>query len=155
VSSEYRSHLTVLAGILEDEKPKRILEYGAGIHSTPFFLKDPNVRQLVSVEPDPDWRHRILTDYADPRLHILGSGDWDFDPADFDLVFVDNGQDGAEPLGAERVATLKAVLSVPHPTVVVHDADVPEYAAVIDDLATNYRIYPTGPDTAVIEATDK
>lgn len=153
MSNAYRTHLTVLAEVLDTERPKRVLEYGAGLHSTPFFLRASCVRQLVSVEPDRDWRHRILKDFADPRLHILAASE--FDPADFDLVFIDNGQDEAEPLGAERIATLRSVLSVPHPTVVVHDAEVPEYAAVIDDLAVKYRIYPTAPDTAVIEATNK
>lgn len=153
MSSAYKSHLTVLAGVLEDEVPARVLEYGAGIYSTPLFLRSSVVKQLVSVEPDADWRHRIVTDYGNDRLHILANGD--IDPNDFDLVFIDNGQDEAEPLGAERIATLKTVLSVPHPTVVVHDAEVPEYAAVIEELAKNYRIYPTAPDTAVIEATNK
>ena len=144
----YASHMSVLKALLNTHRPKRVLEYGAGLYSTPLFLSRPHVEQLVSVEPDPDWRHCIRSLHDDSRLHILAAGD--FRPSDFDLVFIDNGQDGAEPLGAERAATIRQVLSQKHPIVVVHDAEVPEYATAIEEYAINFSVFPTAPDTCVI-----
>ena len=37
-----------------------------------------------------------------------------------------------------------------HPPVVIHDAEVLDYATAIDELAINYSIFPTDPDTAVV-----
>ena len=33
-------------------RPKKVLEFGAGLHSTPFFLQDPELTRIVSVEAD-------------------------------------------------------------------------------------------------------
>jgi len=148
MSDVYGSHVSVLEALLNTYRPKRVLEYGAGLHSTPLFLSRPYLEQLVSIEPDPDWRHRIRKDHGDPRLHILASGD--FRPSDFDLIFIDNGQDSAEPLGAERAQTIRDVLSKKHPIVVVHDAEFPEYATAIEEYAINFSVFPTAPDTCVI-----
>jgi len=148
VSDVYGSHMSVLRAVLNTHKPKRVLEYGAGLYSTPLFLSRPHVEQLVSVEPDADWRHRIRNANDDPRLHMLAAGD--FKPSDFDLIFIDNGQDGATPLGGERAQTIRDVLSKKHPIVVVHDAEFPAYATAIEEYAINFSVFPTAPDTCVI-----
>lgn len=140
--------MSVLRAVLNTHKPKRVLEYGAGLYSTPLFLSRPHVEQLVSVEPDADWRHRIRNANDDPRLHMLAAGD--FKPSDFDLIFIDNGQDGATPLGGERAQTIRDVLSKKHPIVVVHDAEFPAYATAIEEYAINFSVFPTAPDTCVI-----
>lgn len=141
--SSYATHLPVLAEVMDRECPARVLEYGAGDISTRFFLAFP-VEHLTSVEVDKDWRGRITTN--DPRHTVLAEGQPD--ASDFGLIFIDDGQNAAE-----RTETIRAVLLRPHPAVVIHDAEV--YADVIDDLATDYRIFPTAPDTAVIEATNR
>ncbi len=148
MSDVYGSHMSVLRAVLNTHKPKRVLEYGAGLYSTPLFLSRPHVEQLVSVEPDADWRHRIRNANDDPRLHMLAAGD--FKPSDFDLIFIDNGQDGATPLGGERAQTIRDVLSKKHPIVVVHDAEFPAYATAIEEYAINFSVFPTAPDTCVI-----
>lgn len=146
MGDRYATHLPVLTKIMDRDRPARVLEYGAGTTSTSFFLNRPEVRRLTSVEVNQGWRERVTTD--DPRHTVLSGGHPD--PEGFDLIFIDDGQDAAH-----RVKSIRAVLSGPHPTVVIHDAEVPAYAQVIDELATHYAIFPTAPDTAVIEATDK
>lgn len=144
--STYATHLPVLTEVMDRERPAKILEYGAGDVSTPFFLGRTEVKQLTSVEVDELWRERVAS--SDPRHTVLSKGNPT--PGNFDLVFIDDGRDAAH-----RVETIRAVLRRPHPTVVVHDAEIRAYAQVIDDLATHYTIFPTAPDTAVIEATNR
>jgi predicted O-methyltransferase YrrM len=144
----YATHLQVLNAVLNTYKPKRVLEYGGGLHSTHLFLTRPNLESLVTVEPNPEWRSRLESIYPDERLTITASSK--LSPTNFDLIFIDNGQDGEQPLGAERRATIRSVLSRRHPIVVVHDAQVPEYATAIEEFSVDYDVYRTDPDTAVI-----
>lgn len=136
---DYASHLPVLRAMAKQLSLKQVLEFGAGLHSTPFFLSLKGLKRLVSVEDDPEWFDRIAEEFDDKRLELTRSFALDgIQAADFDLVFVDDGQDAAQ-----RVKTLCWVLNQPHPPVVVHDAAVPEYAAVISELAD-------APATAVV-----
>lgn len=145
--SRYHSHLQVLASVLAANRPERVLEYGAGHHSTPLFLARKELKQLVSVEVDLGWREVVEEKYADPRLRVLPKGNPI--PSNFDLVFIDDGTHRRD-----RMRTIRAVLSRPHPIVVIHDCEVPEYAALIDEYSTNYTVFPSDPDTAVLSATN-
>ena len=125
-------------------RPKTVLEFGAGLHSTPLFLEDPNLSRIVSVERDPDWRKKVALHCNDPRLVLRP--DKNVIPETFDFIFIDDGQDCEE-----REGTIRFVLSKRfHPPTVIHDADVPEYLQAIEELAINYSIFPTDPETAVV-----
>ena len=140
----YATHIRPLKALLAAEKPKRVLEYGGGPYSTGIFLSCDHVELVVTVETDPDWRGLLSDMYETRRHRVLSSGTPN--AQDFDLIFIDNGT-----TARERVHTIRSVLSKPHPTVVIHDAEVEEYAkAIAGHPAT---VFPTRPDTAVITAT--
>ena len=97
----------------------------------------------MSIEPDREWRERVKAEFASDKLTVLAQ--LRRKPQDFDLVFIDNGQNEQQ-----RLAAIKKVLSPPHPVVVIHDADVPAYNQAIADLAEQFSIFPPNPHTAVI-----
>ena len=137
----YSSHLPVLRSVLNSVKPKRILEFGAGLHSTPLFCKSG--AQVVSIESDPDWRKAVAWECDSPNLVLRST--YEFTPAEFDLIFVDDGE-----CPEDRIRTLRLVLPQPHPVVVIHDAEVPEYREIIEELAISHKTYKTNPDTCVV-----
>jgi predicted O-methyltransferase YrrM len=140
MADDYASHLPVLKAVCGLVRPLTVLELGSGLHSTPFFLSLP-IKRLVSVESDPEWALRVAGECIDTRLSIRTDYD-DLYPADFDLVFIDDGKSAAE-----REFSIGWVLGDRHPPTVIHDAEV--YATVISELATNYAVMPTKPETAV------
>ena len=141
---DYGSHLSVLRALLAQLKPHNVLEYGAGLFSTPEFLRRDELVRVVSVEPDPAWRQLVSKRCPDPRLVLRP--DLHVDPAFFDLIFIDNGQ-----RIEDRLEVIRFVLTRPdHPITVIHDADVPEYAAAIKELAIYHTIVATDPATAVV-----
>lgn len=139
-SDPYASHLPVLQALPSAFSIERVLELGAGLHSTPAFLALPGLKHLTSVENDPQWAARVRSD--DERHDVLvveGSIADNLPPLeDYDLVFIDDSTSAHE-----RARTIRAVLSQPHPPVVIHDAEVPEYAAAIVECGA-------GPATAVV-----
>lgn len=144
MARDYGSHVPVLRAIIGSVQPTCVLEFGCGLHSTPLFLESPRLSRIVSVEPDPEWRQKVALHCDDDRLVLRP--DRQVVPECFDLVFIDDGQQVAE-----REETIRLVLGRRnHPPVVIHDADVPEYLAAIEELAINYSIFPTDPPTAVV-----
>lgn len=139
---DYGSHLPVLRTLLAQHQPKQVLEFGAGLHSTPAFLSRSELVRLVSVEPDREWRQIVATECRDTRL-VLRT-ELDVEPTDFDLVFIDDGTNLNH-----RLQTIRRVLGPNHPLTVIHDADVPEYLTAIEELAMHYKVVPTDPSTAV------
>jgi predicted O-methyltransferase YrrM len=140
----YSSHLLLLRSLLRTARPERVLEFGAGLYSTPCFLERPELKRIVSVEADPEWRKKVAHHCDDSRLVLRP--DKRVLPDAFDLIFIDDGGSAAE-----RLDTIRFVLSQTHPTTVIHDAEVPEYAAAIKELAITYSIYDaTLPATAVV-----
>jgi len=139
----YDSHIPVLRSLLRSHRPETVLEFGAGIHSTPCFLECAQLKRLVSIEANPEWRKHVAHLCDDERL-ILRS-DRNVSPADFDLIFIDDGE-----CAAERLETIRFVLNQDHPTTIIHDAEVPEYASAIEELAINATVYPSQPATAVV-----
>ena len=92
----------------------------------------PGLEKLTSIENDPAWAERAATtdDRHEMRL-VSGPVALNIPPLeDYDLVFIDDSTSAAE-----RAQTIRAVLSQPHPPVVIHDAEVPEYARVISELS--------------------
>jgi len=128
---EYASHLPILKSLSRLLPMTRVLEFGAGFHSTPFFLGLPNLERLVSVETDREWHTRIAGAHDDERLQLRKKRPPDI--GRFDLIFIDDGTEAVH-----REATIRWVLSRPHPPVVIHDAEVPQYLSAIDQLAENH-----------------
>lgn len=145
VDDPYATHLPVLEGL--SPKPRRVLEFGGGYHSTEAFLDMDSVTKLVTVETDPEWRRRLTKRFErEDRWKLIDGSKL---PAldDFDLVFIDDGADQAH-----RIQTIGYVLSQRHPRVVIHDADHGPYQESIDALADDYRIVTDDtPWTAVVE----
>lgn len=140
----YASHLPVLRDTVHHVRPRRVLEFGGGHHSTPFFLSCDDVEELVTVETSPKWRGE-LEKYACDRLRVVEDVE---DVAGFDLVFIDDGTSAQE-----RAETIRNVLCGAHRTVVIHDVDVPEYMALIENH--EHKVWSTSPPTAVIEGNVK
>lgn len=132
----YATHLPVLRALGRQFSIRRVLEFGAGLYSTGEFLNRgsfPHLEQLVSIEEDASWRHRLQ--------HIIDDQRWDcpaVPPMDallsgagaFDLIFIDDGLKVSE-----RVLTIRAVTAARLPCVVViHDFEQMAYqqAAVFD-----------------------
>ena len=143
MTDRYATHLPVLRSMIRAVRPKTVLEFGAGFHSTPLFLEDINLERIVSVESSPEWRRKVAFFCDDQRLVLRA--DKRVVPELYDLIFIDDGESAAE-----RASTIRFVLGGPHPPVVIHDAEVLDYATAIDELAINYSIFPTDPDTAVV-----
>lgn len=120
---------------------RRVLEFGAGDHSTPFFLSLSDLEQLWSVETDPAWRARASSQDA---RHTVSEAVPPLD--DFDFVFIDDGQNASD-----RELTIRNVLGAPHPIVAIHDAEVSEYRTAIRELATDVVVCCLDtPHTAVV-----
>jgi hypothetical protein len=136
----YESHLAVL-----DTLPfKHVLEFGAGEHSTAFFIE--RAISVTSVETDPEWLDWATLKYLDAdNLTLTRTRPKSL--AKFDLVFIDDGQ-----TSKQRVETLTWVMSRKNrPMTVVHDAEVPEYRAVLDGMCTMYELRcEQSPFTAVV-----
>jgi len=146
----FGSHVPVLESLRP--RPKRVLEFGVGDHSTSAFLSMKSVTRLVSVETDIGWRERVSNEH---RKH-LKSGRWrlldetdEVPPlTDFDLVFIDDGL-----LPAQRHETIARVLGQKHPRVVIHDADYAPYVESIEAFSSDFRIEDAySPYTAVVDA---
>lgn len=108
MSDPYATHLPVLKAVSEAVKLRRVIEFGAGAHSTPFFL-DLKLQRFVSIESDEEW--------TDERAEV--HPEWTGSLSEFDLVLIDDGQNATE-----RTATIERVLAGDHPLTVIHDAEV-------------------------------
>lgn len=143
-SSPYATHLSVLDKL---DRPKKVLELGAGAYSTPYFLE--HAKSVVSLETSPEWYAWVSDNFENRKLDLRLVEDIPralekIDLTKFDLVFVDNGDSAAE-----RGAVIRAVLSKPHPTVVVHDAEV--YGGLLNELAPGHEVFrDEEPWTAVV-----
>lgn len=138
----YASHLPILRAVLAAYKPKRVLELGSGPHSTPLFL-DAGVK-LTSLETDDDWFMQA-EERGDFDVRLVENVAESL-PAltDYDLVFVDD----SDTLD-DRLATIRAALSQPHPLTVLHDAEVPEYRAAITELSRCIFVCTVDPHVAI------
>lgn len=140
----YATHLPVLEGL--KPKPKKVLEFGYGNHSTKAFLAMKSVTKLVTVEADATWRANAEK-IKDKRLEVVEAFDGDL--TDFDLVFIDNGQNPHE-----RMDTMVRVLGQPHPKVVIHDIDYQPYLDTLKAYTSKYGLHTAlVPNTAIVEAT--
>ena len=138
----YATHLPVLRAVLATYSPKRVLELGAGPHSTPLFL-EAGVR-LTSLETNAEWFMKA-EEKANFDIRLVENAADSLPPLTrYDLVFVDDSHDAEH-----REQTLRAVLSQPHPLTVIHDAEIPEYRMVMRELSDPLYVCALEPQTAL------
>jgi hypothetical protein len=126
----YSTHLPILAALGIITQPKRVLEYGSGLISTPAFLNRavfPKLKHLASFENSREWHERVSSCIGDdPRIELRLSDGPIKDavmPADLsavDLVFVDD----SDELGrAQTIAAIAGFVPQGIP-VVIHDLEL-------------------------------
>jgi predicted O-methyltransferase YrrM len=140
---EYATHLPVLRGY----RPRTVLEFGPGLHSTAHFLSLPCLKRLVSIEHNQEWHDRLALKFQDPRWELRRSiPPWPA-PRNFDLVLIDDGD-----TYTQRVETIRWVLKRKHPVVVIHDAEVGAYKELLEGV--DHFVYDAlTPHTAVVAAS--
>ena len=129
-SEPYSTHLPILCALGASIQPKRVVEYGSGLISTPAFLDRslfPNLESLLSFESNQPWYETVARNTGDdPRLDLrltasvikdaVASGDI----AKADLVFIDDSDE------LERRADTVAAVSNCRPIgipIVIHDIE--------------------------------
>ncbi len=138
------SHVPVFHALAPVFKPRRILELGSGLNSTPMFLDRTvfgTVEFLQSVENNPVW-HTIVSDsiQKDDRFnyHLIEGEVAPFaallDIPAYDWVFFDDSMSGAE-----RCATIRAVgpLMPTSSLAIVHDFEEVQYQEAVADVFDN------------------
>lgn len=143
--SSFATHFHVLTDVMLSFRPRRILETGSGLYSTPFFLAF-DIDRLVSLENDRKW----LRNTEDPR-HEVQFVDGEIvdnlpDLSEFDLIFVDD-----DPVDG-RLKTLLRVLDEGTGLVVVHDTSDPRLHSLIKSLP-NHTDIAHPPYTTALSAT--
>lgn len=145
MADPYASHLAVLKAL--KPKPKKVLEFGGGLHSTKAFLAMKSVTQLVTIETDEAWLKKLEKKFSDKRWTLLGPTGTVPKLTDFDLVFVDDGQEAQQ-----RIQTIAFVLSQKHPRVVIHDVEHVPYLNTIRAFTDDFEVIDVEtPWTAVVE----
>jgi hypothetical protein len=144
---DHASHLPILIGVGASFPTHTVVEYGAGLYSTPLFLNKcafPKVEKVVSVELDEAWAWKTIDAFGnDPRLNVIGH-----EPIGLtngvDLVFVDNGPREHKATTIEQLSRYN-VSSI----VVVHDAEVGLYLNEISKFRTKFVFENYHPATAI------
>jgi hypothetical protein len=139
----YATHLPVLKKIFEEHKIKRVLEFGSGKYSTPFFNQQ-NLDCFITVEDNPYWSSTILKNNNHEIMFMSCIEAAKNTDLNFDLIFIDNGKNSAE-----RIDVIKTISSRrPKGLVVLHDAEQKMYMDVAK--FDHIKIYPEEtPSTAV------
>lgn len=109
ISEPTGSHLPLLGDAARASRGL-IIEHGAGLYSTPLFLRLG--RRVLCVEPNRGWREWAQWMYGD-RAEVADSMPWPL-LKDAGLVFIDGP-------AAERAPLLDACLSAGVPHIVAHD----------------------------------
>jgi len=152
----YATHLPVLIAIPTMVSVEKVIEFGAGVHSTPTFLDRrvyPHLTQLHSYENDPTWADRVrvetgrddrftLSVIAEPMAEVANRILLD----DADLVFLDDST-----CEAERVRTIKSLAArKPPAVVVVHDFEIASYRHATKAFNYSYRVTSVNPNVGVV-----
>jgi len=129
----FATHLPVLRALGRALNARCVLEFGAGLYSTPEFLtlsRFPALEMLVSIERDEGWRDRIVELVgSDPRVVMPRPFPiYHESLAAYDLILIDDGQDPED-----RVETIEAVVEAcPPGVVVIHDFETRQYQQAAD-----------------------
>jgi len=152
----YATHLPVLICLARIRKIRRILELGAGTHSTLTFLDRaafPDLDTLHSLETNASWAERVQTAAGDERRMTLtlvagtmASALSTIDVDAYDLIFVDDSERRATIAQLVRCRPRSAI-------VVVHDFENPAYRAAARGFAHRYRFAALNPNVGVLSNT--
>jgi len=153
---DYGSHRRVLETAGAVWPVRRVVEFGAGRHSTPLFLDRavfPVLSSLITYESDQAWAAEVRRlAGADERLTVVACSESDaidatltMQPAD--LAFVD-GLDAKWRVPTAKAAARKARV------VVIHDAENPTYHGALAVKPKCYVYTREVPWTAVLVDSD-
>ena len=127
-----QADIDAMAIVLEQRKPARVLEYGAGVSSLYWPKRYPFIKVWVAIEHNPDWAFTVANQAPD-NLSVVCVMDNEIASyvipplgyVPFDLIVVD---------GIFRVECVKASPQylAPGGAVLLHDADRLAYGEVLD-----------------------
>ena len=123
---EYGTHQETLKWCARQKKIVRVLEFGAGLWSTPLFLDKnyfPDVAYVLSLEFSKEWADKVREAVTDPRLEIRTEGSASLEG--WDLIFIDS----AAP--RETVISLVLKGNIGDALVVLHDYEMVSYQVEI------------------------
>lgn len=153
-SLPYTTHLPILLTTRFLRPVRRILELGAGEHSTLAFLDRecfPELEALVSLETDPRWAERVQELAAgDARLQLqvinglMATAAAQQNLEQYDLLFLDDSR--TVPDRTQTIATVTAMRPA-RALVVIHDFEVLEYRYAALQFRRSFRF--TGINPAV------
>ena len=128
-AKSWDSYMDTLLTVLDEMRPKTVLEYGTGKSSQVMALY-PSVELVFAIEHDKDWMQRLIAApiYGLTIKLVENLDEYPFAfPKDtrFDLIFVD---------GKNRAACMNASASFlnKHGVMILHDAQRPEYQEAIN-----------------------
>lgn len=139
------SHVPILKALAAEFKPRRILELGSGLNSTPLFLDHTvfgSVEFVQSIENDESWFGIVNNAVSDDRFsyHLI-EGEvapiaGQLDIGAFDFIFCDDSRSAGE-----RVATITAIAPFVHSDAlcVIHDYEESDYQ--IASLAFSHQFF--------------
>jgi hypothetical protein len=144
---DHATHLPVLIGVgIIISSILSVVEYGAGLYSTPVFLNRqvfPNLELLKSFEPDNEWAEKVYAEvksdarcsiYATDKLPVFSDG----------LVFIDNG-----PF-EHKINTIRKVFESNFPgLVIIHDSEVQEYKKEFCKFSCYHEFMSFCPETVI------
>jgi hypothetical protein len=156
-SEPYSSHLPVLIGLASLLRIDNVLEFGAGVHSTPLFINKSfftTIQEVHTYENDAAWGARVQELIgADPKLHMhwveseMEAAARVSCPNQFDLIFIDDSVDVIA-----RSATIRAIAAL-QPTraiVVIHDFEVDAYRRASASFDHRFRFRSVNPNVGVL-----
>ena len=114
-SDPYASHLSILRSLVAIN----VLEIGGGKYSTPHFLAQECVRELVTVESNCHWQEYLRGMFKDSRWELRDTLPHDLTP--FDLIFIDNGEDGNPQARVKAIKEIATATLREGVRVVIHD----------------------------------
>jgi predicted O-methyltransferase YrrM len=128
---DYATLIPVLVGLAQIFHPRRVLEYGAGMYSTPLFLNlavFPSIERLTSCETNRDWVRKIQ------NIELVGGDErllWWYDNSarpdddENDLVLVDSESETG------KIEIIKKCGLMREGLVIIHDTDHGPYAEAV------------------------
>jgi hypothetical protein len=152
----YASHLPVLLAMAIAVQPKRLLELGSGLFSTPALLDRnmfPTLESITSIEDDAGWLQRVRAEVpADARHHLIATAsvpDWCLaaDLSGFDVIFIDDST-----TVENRAMTIRAVLerASAEVVIVIHDFQFDAYRKAVAEPWMCHVFEAFYPSTGVV-----
>ena len=154
----FGSHIPVLIGLGMILKPKKVLELGAGLNSTPLFLDRlcfGELEKFQSIENDKKWFDDLRTNnqldtnnglyFYEGKIadYVRGLRD-----ARFDLILIDDSYETAD-----RVETIKSVFQSPasdSAVVLIHDFETAAYQEAAKMWPNHYSFLSFIPNVGVV-----